>query len=51
MKIDVRRNAIILVFFLAGLVLIWAGLNGRFGLLLGAVFVPEYLTVEASSGG
>lgn len=50
MKIDVKRNAILLVLFLFGLVLIWAGLTGRFGLLLGAILVPEYLQVDTSHG-
>jgi hypothetical protein len=45
-RIDLKRGGILLVFFLAGLMLIWLGLTGRFGLFLGAIFTPEYLTVE-----
>jgi hypothetical protein len=47
MRIDLRKNALILVFFLFGLMLLYAGFHGRFGLVLGAIFTPEYLTVKS----
>jgi len=48
MQIDLKRGGIILLFFLLGMVLIWLGFTGRLGLVLGAMFTPEYLEVDTS---
>lgn len=46
MQIDLKRNGLLLALFIAGLIIFAVGYKGRFGLLLGAIFTPEYLTVQ-----
>jgi hypothetical protein len=44
MRINVQRNGILLIFFLIAIILIWSGFWGTTGLVMAAVFTPEYLT-------
>lgn len=50
MRIDLKRNGIILLLFLFGLVIMWLGITGRMGLMLAAILTPEHLE-DNSSGG
>lgn len=51
MRINIARNAALLLFFLLGLVLIWCGYTNRLGVVLGALFVPDYLTQAQTQTG
>lgn len=51
MQINVQKNAVLLLVFIFGLVILWLGMTGRFGLFLGAIFTPEYLVTGGSENG
>lgn len=51
MKVNAVKTGAFFLLLIFGLIIMWSGFSGRFGLALAAILTPEYLTVEGSNGG
>lgn len=48
MKVNAVKSGAFFLLLLVGLIIMWSGFSGTFGLALAAILTPEYLTVGGS---